>query len=600
MRVGQEIVKERRDLVTPADIKDIVKEHYGDPKKGLIPDAVIFIGNPGIGKSEGVRQAAQEIARDYWEVDYVEYHENLAKMLNMTWDEIKEKYFILVDLRLYEVTPEDFFIPYPTETGEMRYQYQHFVELLSDPKTKGILFIDEITIRTRPDIKAILYKILLDREIGFKKLSDNVMIVGAGNPPGVGPTEALPSPVLTRAWMYEVECPTYEEWKAYMDAEKTTIEKKIKEKTGKEVTLPMSVPQFIDMFLRVTKRLCPSEPEIKRAEKEAYPCPRAWTRLAHYFLMNNVLTTVDFAKWLQPEGKTIPERNALIIAAVGRAAASDLIFSALIAIEFLVKFLSSLGKAIEEVLAKGGKAGIVGSKKDFPKDLPEKFRQLIGTAADTFIEKLGETIKEREKSPEAGVTEMVGQLPAPPGGWITGAVIFALTSYVDESSRKLDPLAPFIVDELLKRDILKGGGVLHPGIRLEMYYSPIMASLVEGYLKKMAEENKRLSQQNRLWFDLMKEGKYEPDIAIPIIKNYFGGDGEAFAKAFVRKFAEMFMRWDWHIAIEDTVFKRQFTKEARESRCLWDVFVHTFDEMLRIKIEEKIAELKKKKEEEGK
>lgn len=94
----------------------------------------------------------------------------------------------LIDIRLSQADVTDLNgFPFRTEDGRAEFlPFKHFPVEGDEPPEgyKGwLLFFDELTSAPK-QIQAAAYKILLDREIGFRKLDKRVAIVAAGNKAG--------------------------------------------------------------------------------------------------------------------------------------------------------------------------------------------------------------------------------------------------------------------------------------------------------------------------------------------------------------------------------------------------------------------------------
>ena len=102
--------------------------------------AVLLLGAPGIGKSETVREVAQEIARREGK-EFIEYSDDVANEILRN----PEKYFLLVDFRLSEVEPADLIgIPRVQEIDNKPYvQYVPLLWARCLQASSGILFLDE-------------------------------------------------------------------------------------------------------------------------------------------------------------------------------------------------------------------------------------------------------------------------------------------------------------------------------------------------------------------------------------------------------------------------------------------------------------------------
>jgi len=133
-------------------------------------------GAMGIGKSETIRETAKRIAKKLNKT-YVEY--NKIRDKNEIENNI-DKYFILVDFRLSQIEPSDLKgIPVPTD-GTVVWKIPHALDILTNEKAHGILFFDELNL-AHPSIQSSAYQIILDRVVGEKPLSDNVLVISAGN-----------------------------------------------------------------------------------------------------------------------------------------------------------------------------------------------------------------------------------------------------------------------------------------------------------------------------------------------------------------------------------------------------------------------------------
>jgi hypothetical protein len=132
------------------ELPDLVIEYL---QCNLVP---MITGSPGIGKSDVVRQVAQNF--------------NLK----------------VIDLRLAQMDPVDMmgFASRNDKTGKGYYLPMETFPLESDPIPAGyagwLLFLDELT-SAKDAIQAAAYKVILDRMVGSNPLHKNVAIVAAGN-----------------------------------------------------------------------------------------------------------------------------------------------------------------------------------------------------------------------------------------------------------------------------------------------------------------------------------------------------------------------------------------------------------------------------------
>ena len=142
----------------------------------------IFLwGPPGIGKSDLIKQIGDDTDRE------------------------------VIDVRLALWEPTDIKgIPYfDSNAGTMTWAPP--AELPTDPKSKAILFLDELN-SAPPAVQAAAYQLILNRRVGTYKLPDGVDIVAAGNRDGdKGVTYRMPAPLANRFVHLEMKV-DFEDW----------------------------------------------------------------------------------------------------------------------------------------------------------------------------------------------------------------------------------------------------------------------------------------------------------------------------------------------------------------------------------------------------
>jgi len=227
------------------------------------PPSLLFIGPPGVGKSETVREVARILAEEFG-LEFVDYRgiEDLRRI-----EADPTRYFVYVDLRLTSLEPADITgIPRTLEGDISEYLPFGWAKALS--LSPGILNLEELTNVDRPDLLSAAYQLVLDHRAGFLKFNPAVMVVALGNPSEWSAVaHELPTPLLNRFEVFNVIAPTPDEWIRYMWR-----------KYGK------GWYWRIGDFLRVApQNMLPSEEEARNvglSPESQIPTPRSWTKLA--------------------------------------------------------------------------------------------------------------------------------------------------------------------------------------------------------------------------------------------------------------------------------------------------------------------------------
>lgn len=210
-------------------------ERTKNPK--YIPKSQIYIGPPGIGKTEMIIQKAKEIAKEI-NLPFVlhnELHNNSTVTNPELLEEIlatNDKYFIVVDLNLNSMDSIDFGIPDVTNKINVKNIHSYrilipylFAVLINHP---GILFLDELT--NVQDLKMItaIYKLLGEKKIGDRLLNDKTIIIAAGNDvthASMIRRNIMTAALINRCGVWEVTPPSPESWLKYMISQYPNVPK---------------------------------------------------------------------------------------------------------------------------------------------------------------------------------------------------------------------------------------------------------------------------------------------------------------------------------------------------------------------------------------
>jgi hypothetical protein len=221
-------------------------------------DRCLLLGAPGIGKTEVVKQKAQEEAEKR-NKQFVDLREEIPSDIF----EKPEHYYVFYRIVAPHVFPEDLALPRA---------YERFVEfippkvlsVLSIPSIEGVLFIDELTNVQRDDQMSMFFSLILEKEAGWMlKLSDGIKIVAAANTSEWSEiARALPKPLRNRMTVVTVDPPSVDEWINYMhtrygDGWNTVVAAYLKANEHDFIKPPSDDDGF-----------------------SAFPTPRSWTNVA--------------------------------------------------------------------------------------------------------------------------------------------------------------------------------------------------------------------------------------------------------------------------------------------------------------------------------
>jgi DNA polymerase III delta prime subunit len=184
----------------------------------LIPptQAVLLLGPPGCGKSTAVREFAEKEAERLGR-EFVEYDDDDEVFIKIT--KAPERFYVFLDIRLSETEPTDF-LGVPRDIDHfIVYKPLRWVQAFSYKNTAGLIFLDEVTNVRREDVLAQAYKLVLDRKAGFRRFSDNVRIIAAGNSPETSSiANLLPAPLANRFAIFDIYAGDVYEWIDYVNS----------------------------------------------------------------------------------------------------------------------------------------------------------------------------------------------------------------------------------------------------------------------------------------------------------------------------------------------------------------------------------------------
>ena len=160
--MATEVVLNEMDTVSIQEVIDNLSQAYikliNNRKDLKLFPSVMLWGQPGVGKSQAIRQIASNITKD------------TGKKVNIC--DVRLLLFNPIDLRGIPVANE-------SKTLAVWLKPQIFQMDPSD-KVINILFLDEISAAPQ-SVQSAAYQITLDRTVGEHKLPDNCIVIAAGN-----------------------------------------------------------------------------------------------------------------------------------------------------------------------------------------------------------------------------------------------------------------------------------------------------------------------------------------------------------------------------------------------------------------------------------
>jgi len=143
-------------------------------------NAILIYGDPGVGKSDIVRDFGCNVAAEnnrkpvLWETLTKEQKKHV--LLNA------KDYFVIVDKRANQMEPPDVtgLANVFNDKDYLEYKVPQWLYLCAVENAMGILFLDELNQGSEQTLKS-LFSIVLDGYVGDIKITPNIMVVSAGN-----------------------------------------------------------------------------------------------------------------------------------------------------------------------------------------------------------------------------------------------------------------------------------------------------------------------------------------------------------------------------------------------------------------------------------
>lgn len=203
-------------------------------------EPLMFWGKPGVGKSEGIKQAAVDHKAELCDIRLSQYDS--------------------VDLRGIPVPIEDMTVwNAPITIPFMGTRNPDFTSAAAEGRLI-FLFLDEIN-SAAPSVAAVAYQLINDRAVGEHKLMDNVVVVAAGNrEQDRGVTNRMPTPLANRFTHYEIDVDV-DAWCFW----------------AQQAGLPAEGVAFMQFRKPLLSTFDPAKPD------KAFATPRSWRKALTYY-----------------------------------------------------------------------------------------------------------------------------------------------------------------------------------------------------------------------------------------------------------------------------------------------------------------------------
>lgn len=245
--------------VSHRDLKEILRVYY------TAKTSLFVQGRFGIGKSVLTRDEAKDIAKSKGR-KFVEWNKLTEDKKNALFKS-PEKYFVYIDIRLSEYSPDDIKgLPmFLSEQRAIEFKIPLWALFLELEESDGFLMFDEINLAV-PLVMSSVYKIVYDRVVNQSRISKNWFIVMAGNTSeDRAYTHELPPPLRDRCGEVELNMPSIESWTEWAIANKIN-------------------PAIIGYLNYKSSDLW----KVNYDDNQKFTTPRSWERFSKLLEANNV------------------------------------------------------------------------------------------------------------------------------------------------------------------------------------------------------------------------------------------------------------------------------------------------------------------------
>lgn len=234
--------------IVPNDFINLFLDLYSHENSIERNPAIMLWGQPGVGKSQAVKEAAQLLAKKLHRKAKV----TVASLLLMN----------PIDLRGIPAKAEN-------DAGEIvaRWLTPEIFKMDDSDDVLNVLFLDEIS-AAPPSVQAAAYQICLDKRVGEHQLPKNCIVIAAGNRiTDKAVAYKMPKPLGNRLTHFEMVA-SVEDWKKW--AYKNDIDTRI-----------------IGFINHDHDYLCRFDPSV---EDVAFATPRSWEMVSYYLSIGDVDT----------------------------------------------------------------------------------------------------------------------------------------------------------------------------------------------------------------------------------------------------------------------------------------------------------------------